>query len=268
VIYKFVLLLTLFGLTLCICFNFQRFLAICLPMRYQMTSHSCRCVIATIWAFSAIVAFPWIIVFNLIFFGKTSDNEDLYVCREVWPTERMGNAYFIVANLILCYLLPLFVIMVCYSFIWIRVWKRKTPGEGEHNNGMIQKSRIKVIKMLFTVVLVFMGSWFPLYAIFTRIKVGEPYQENSWEESIIQLLAPFAQWLGASNSCVNPLLYAFFNNRFRAGLVEVLSGEKCCRCAKKKKLRFSSGKAKTLTTSAKTKNITSVKKCGCETIAL
>ncbi|GIY28347.1 neuropeptide SIFamide receptor [Caerostris darwini] len=116
----------------------------------------------------------------------------------------------------------------CYGFIWLKVWRRKLPGEGIHNNELVHRSKIKVIKILFVVVMVFIGSWLPLYAIFTRIKVGAPYPENSMEEFITQVFAPVARWLGASNSCINAVLYEFFNAKLRAGFKAVLFGKKPC----------------------------------------
>lgn len=244
-----------------------RFLAICYPMQWQITSRGCRCIITTIWIFSFSITIPWAVYFRLISIGKTSENEMLYVCREVWPTERLGTIYFLIANLVICYLLPLSVIFLCYVFIWLKVWKRKMPGEGEYNNGMVHRSKVKVIKMLFLVVLAFMFSWLPLYAIFTRIKVGEPYLENSSEELIIQISAPIAQWLGASNSCINPILYAFFNKKFRAGFRTVLFYNKACCKASSANARVMS-RTKTVATSGKVKIATSLRKCSCETHAL
>lgn len=197
-------------------------------MTWQITSRGYRYIIAAIWIFSLTLTLPWTVYFRLIPIGRTADHETLYVCREVWPTERMATAYFIVANLVLCYLLPLCIILVCYGLIWMRVSRRKLPGEGVHNNGLVHRSKVKVVKMLFVVVLVFIVSWLPLYVIFTRIKVGEPYLENSLEEFVIQVSAPIAQWLGAANSCINPVLYAFFNNRLREGFKSFLFGDKAC----------------------------------------
>jgi len=38
---------------------------------------------------------------------------------------------------------------------------------------------------------------------------------------------PIAQWLGATNSSINPLLYAIFNQKFREGYKALLSGKIC-----------------------------------------
>jgi hypothetical protein len=92
---------------------------------------------------------------------------------------------------------------------------------------MIHRSKVKVIKMLMVVIILFACSWLPLYAIFTRIKLGGPLSPGP-EESLVHALLPVAQWLGASNSCINPILYAFFNKKFRAGFKAVLSSRSCC----------------------------------------
>lgn len=150
------------------------------------------------------------------------------MCLEIWPTKYSGNVYFVVANLIMCYLLPLAVISVCYLLIWRRVILRKPPGvKQESTDKIIQTSKVKVVKMLMTVIVLFALSWLPLYAIFTRIKLGGPIDSET-EESVIYVSLPFAQWLGASNSCINPVLYAYFNRKFRTGFKAILLSRSCC----------------------------------------
>lgn len=77
------------------------------------------------------------------------------------------------------------------------------------------RSKMKVIKMLLLVVVLFAMSWLPLYAILTRVKFGPPPSEWEWE--LIRTSIPMAQCLGSSNSCINPILYAFFNKKYRTG---------------------------------------------------
>ncbi|KAG8253223.1 Neuropeptide FF receptor 2 [Homalodisca vitripennis] len=204
----------------------ERCLAICYPLRWQMTSRACRTAVLIIWIFSLTITLPWAVFFKLQTLYEGSDFE---TCLESWPTPYSENVYFVVANLVMCYLLPLCLISVCYFLIWRRVCCRTLPGEPHGNgNNLIHRSKVKVIKMLLVVIILFACSWLPLYVIFTRIKLGGPIVPGGVEESLIDNLLPFAQWLGASNSCINPILYAFFNRKFRAGFRAILHSGSCC----------------------------------------
>lgn len=45
-------------------------------------------------------------------------------------------------------------------------------------------------------------------------------------QTLILGVLPVAQWLGAANSCINPILYAFMNRKFRAGFWHLF--RTCC----------------------------------------
>lgn len=85
----------------------------------------------------------------------------------------------------------------------------------------------QVLKMLVVVVVTFALSWLPLYVVFCIIKFGLSPEFDS-SDSIIITLIPMAQWLGASNSCINPIIYAFFNRKFRAGFKAIITSKSCC----------------------------------------
>ena len=49
------------------------------------------------------------------------------------------------------------------------------------NTRIVEKSKIKVLKMLIVIVSLFALSWLPLYAIFARLKLGPPLDESTFE---------------------------------------------------------------------------------------
>lgn len=152
----------------------------------------------------------------------------LQTCLESWPTPDNGDIYFVVANLVMCYLVPLLLISACYYLIWRRVCGRQLPGEVQlYQELIIHRSKVKVIKMLLIVIILFACSWLPLYVIFTRVKLGGDITPG-FEETLIYFFLPIAQWLGSSNSCINPVLYAYFNKKFRAGFKAIISSKSCC----------------------------------------
>lgn len=117
------------------------------------------------------------------------------VCAEEWPSEEMGKWYFVFANLILCYLFPATVIILCYLGIWHKIERRNIPGEnpkGLKIELIMQRSKLKVVKMMMVVVVIFLLSWLPLYLIWARIKLAQ--ERSQLEEWLIQLTMPLAQW--------------------------------------------------------------------------
>lgn len=161
----------------------------------------------------------------------------------------MGNVYFAVAHLTICYVGPLVIIVLCYAMICKRIWHRQIPGSNaidleprhrryhanchHHHNCRrhryyygtegqlnLQRAKIRALRMLAIVVAVFALSWLPLYATFARIKFTEDMSES--EADFWRVMVPIAQWLSSANSCVNPLLYHFLDPKFRMGFRQLL----------------------------------------------
>lgn len=125
----------------------------------------------------------------------------------------MEKAHFLVVNLGLQYLIPLSVIALFYILILKKIAQRKLPKlarqlpatlkDGNRQSSLvIERSKVKVFKMLIALVLLFALSWLPLYILFFIIKMGPPLvagEEHSLASQILDTAVPVAQWLGASN---------------------------------------------------------------------
>lgn len=155
-----------------ICLSRSRFLAIWWPLKMQLSKRRARIMIGCIWIVALSSTIPWALFFQLV---PLYQDSDIILCREVWPPGLDGSMYFLVANVFACYLVPMSLISLCYILIWIKVSQRSIPGDSNdaQMERMQQKSKIKVVKMLIAVVILFILSWFPLYAIFARIKFGK-----------------------------------------------------------------------------------------------
>ncbi|XP_037084488.1 neuropeptide SIFamide receptor-like [Pollicipes pollicipes] len=204
--------------------SLDRFLAICCGMRCHISRRRARLIIAVIWLLPILVMMPWPLFFDL------RPQGGVLICQEVWPKGMDGNLFFLMANLILCYLFPLLLIIVCYVGIWVKVSRRDIPGDSKdvQLKRMQQRSKFKVVKMLMVVVVVFTLSWLPLYAICLLVKFSDMERLPASVHQLLPVAMPVAQWLGASNSCVNPVLYAFFNAKYRQGFQALVRSGSCC----------------------------------------
>jgi hypothetical protein len=91
---------------------------------------------------------------------------------------------------------------------------------------MLQQSKMRALRMLAAVVIAFFISFLPLYVTFMRFKLAK-LKDSGWEfpndaEDFWMWVCPFAQWMSSANSCVNPFLYNFLDQRFRMRFRQLL----------------------------------------------
>lgn len=150
----------------------------------------------------------------------------------MWPEPWMEVVYFSVVHLILCYVVPLLIIVISYVLVGHRIWRRQILGsypldEVERQARQLQQKKLRALRMVAIVVAAFALAWLPLYFIFTRIKLSYIFTSNwmtpgetelSWWPTVISV----AQWMSSANSCVNPFLYHFLDPRFRCRFKQLL----------------------------------------------
>ena len=196
-----------------------RCLAICQTLRVRKTTMHAWVTIVFIWLFAVAINAPLIVVHELQQWRDSST----YTCDAMWSVT-LQRAFFVVVVIIISYTIPLSLISVCYALIGYRVWNRNAPGVSD-SNPVIYKSKVKALKMLLVVVVLFTFSWLPLYAVNIRMQFqGHRITETEWY-ILSTFVVPISQWLGSSNSCVNPIIYCFYSKKFRNGFHKLVA---CC----------------------------------------
>ncbi|XP_059805075.1 QRFP-like peptide receptor [Hypanus sabinus] len=194
---------------------------------------SCRRVrgmTCTVWLLSAALCMP------LIFMNKTEnvvlleEKLTIPVCAENWPDAQLRLGYnFLLFCALYCFPV-LFNLVICFLTAR-RLWRsqdRLQEGNKRHLVGDSSrlKARKKIVKMVVVLVLLFALSWLPLYAIDMWIDFKMPNAPlDSLHQGWILHIRSFAQWLGLTNSSLNPLCYCFIGNLYRS----VQKFKKSCR---------------------------------------
>ncbi|CAH1795206.1 unnamed protein product, partial [Owenia fusiformis] len=197
----------------------DRYLAICFTMEYTITRRIAKFIILWIWVFSVCLMTPWAIFYRQTTYSKTPV-QTLFICTQHWPEQYQERHYFLGAIFLGCYAIPLVLIAAFYTLIAIRVWTRDAPGISKCS-GIIYESKMKVLKMLFAVVLVFTLSWLPLYTIQLYFYYGET-MPPALKHTMHTIVFPIVQWLGSSNTSVNPIIYCMYSKKYRKGFKKVM----------------------------------------------
>ena len=100
----------------------DRFRAVVFPLRPRVTARQVISAIAVIWTLALSIPLPVLVVSRL---DSVSG-----LCVEMWSDS--WKLFYSAVVMTLQYLVPLLVLMVCYSTICYVIWIKKTPGEAEN----------------------------------------------------------------------------------------------------------------------------------------
>lgn len=194
----------------------SRYLAIWYSRHSKISACASRTTIASIWIYASAIMVPFLVYYQ----HYQHPDFNVQMCHQLWPSYDLQRSFFLVGLFCLCYLIPLAMIMLCYILIAIKVWRRNAPGVQTHGRLLIYRSKMKVLKMLAVIVILFAFSWLPLYVIYLRLYYGDVDEPES--DLISKIILPIAQWLGASNCGMNPIIYCFFSKKYRRGFRKLL----------------------------------------------
>ncbi|XP_062909358.1 neuropeptide Y receptor type 5-like isoform X2 [Mobula hypostoma] len=206
----------------------DRYYAVCHPLKSRMGRSRSKILIAVIWMVSFSIASVQLLVSRAKYLSVESESE--MICLETgWPSNTYRKIYTLFL-LLFTYMLPLFILTVTYWNVGLRLWGRRQPGNMDRNREAQQdKSKRKVIKMLFIIVAVFALCWLPFHIFSVTYEFNPAVLPNDPLE--ITALYFFSHYLAMSHSFWNPLIYGFYNDNFRADLQRLcirFNPSRCC----------------------------------------
>ncbi|XP_028670427.2 QRFP-like peptide receptor [Erpetoichthys calabaricus] len=180
------------------------------------------CTIIIVWIFSSGICMP------LIFMNKRDEIRPIenrpFVfpsCREMWPQARLKQVYnFILFCTLYC--LPVtFNLVISFLTGW-KLWSASRHFKDFDSRSQTVptsrlKNRKKIAKMVVALVLLFAVSWLPFYMVDIWIDFNSPdSQKEETPSPWVLNVRPFAQWLGLTNSSLNPICYCFVGDLYRS----------------------------------------------------
>ena len=208
-------------LLLCSIFNLvaiaiDRYLAVTRPLTYKLSSKwMVKIGISAMWLISASLSVNAALTSKVLYFGneKRPKCEFYRSCQEKYSS-------------LCCLVVSFIVLIVLYSIICYRLWRRNIPGEVSNNQQALAiRTARKVTVLMISVVMVFFVSWAPVFIIILLDLIHERSHDTSFS-MYHPILFAVTFWLILNSSACNPCLYFIFIEGFRDSL------KSACSCLK------------------------------------
>ncbi|CAJ0932958.1 unnamed protein product, partial [Mesorhabditis belari] len=189
------------------------------PRHGRLSTNSARLLVLLIWVLAAVLSLP-MGLFHEVDTTMTPDGP-IARCLPIYPEEQWWKVYNIYI-IVVTYFIPMFILDTAYILIAIKIWTT-TNTISEELQAVTDRSTAdgnrKLMKMLIIVVAVFSLCWFPLetYLLLNEVKP----EINGW--FYIPVLFFCSHWLAMSNSCLNPIIYGLYNDKYNREYKRVFS---------------------------------------------
>lgn len=186
-----------------------------LPWFTKISSRTIWSVIGFVWIYSLSWSVP-----PLLGWGNYILEGSLTSCTFDFFTRSINNRSFVISILILCFFVQVFIIVISYISILIKVIRHEKKFKNmtestfclrytkDRNN---QKYEIKTAKISLCIITLFCGSWFPYAVICMVAMFGKA-------ELILPLVSTIPGLCAKTATVINPFLYALLHPKFRCML--------------------------------------------------
>lgn len=212
----------------CLSLLFHRFRCIVYPFKAKLNLFQALNTIAVIWVLAITIMCPSAVMLTvaqledsyMVYGDNQSMTYPLYSCYEAWPDSEMRKIYTTVLFGHI-YIIPLTLITLMYGRIGFKLCRTSGPVSRhrvvseDRCSTVISRRKVKVIKMLILVALLFMLSWLPLWTV--MLLTDYVKLDDQHIDLLANYVFPFAHWLAFSNSSINPIIYGYFNENFKRG---------------------------------------------------
>ncbi|XP_018552887.2 putative gonadotropin-releasing hormone II receptor [Lates calcarifer] len=193
--------------------------AILNPLAISMARKRNRVMLMVAWTMSTLFSIPQMFIFHNVTITYPA-NFTQCTTRGSFVTHWQETAYNMFTFSCL-FLLPLVIMIVCYTRIFIQISKRMTKKSLSSNElhlrcskNNIPKARMRTLKMSIVIVICFIVCWTPYYLLGLWYWFFPDDLEGKVSHSLTHILFIF----GLFNACLDPIIYGLFTIRFRKGL--------------------------------------------------
>lgn len=204
----------------------DRYLAIVFPVasiQFRTARNSCLCIFV-LWSIVFLGNTPILRMYKVLeYVGK--DHKKLTACVFVdFATASATKRYistFCALWITFVFAAPLIITSILYLCVLRRLWNKLLNSRISISNEDHFEATRKVTLLVAAVTITFALCWLPIHLCYIfRAVTYEQHHSTQFRKSYL-IVEIVAKILAFSNSCANPLLYAFFSSKFRKGFCQL-----------------------------------------------
>ncbi|XP_051999228.1 LOW QUALITY PROTEIN: gonadotropin releasing hormone receptor 2 [Xyrauchen texanus] len=191
--------------------SLDRQAAILHPLSINKARRRNKVILSVAWTMSVVLSIPQVFLFHVV----VIDSPELFIQCTTFGSfsSRWQETLYNMLTFTFLFLLPLFIMISCYTRILFEISKKITEDKLLSNQiqlrrskNNIPKARMRTLKMSVVIVLSFMVCWTPYY----MLGLWYWFCPASLEETVSHNLSHMLFIFGLLNACLDPIIYGLF----------------------------------------------------------